>query len=374
MRHLVRSVWTEPAPPDPPRPRGRDRALVAALLLLTALEVALRPDVPHRMIWLAVAALILPTLLWRRTRPLPAVVFAFALSAAVTVLLGGEQSGLTTLSALLLLPYALFRWGSGRDIVLGAAIVLTGAAIGTVGSGLPAADAAGGFTVLFAAAALGLANRYRAGAKARELDQVKLLERERLARDLHDTVAHHVSAIAVRAQAGLATAPARPEAATDALRVIEAEAARTLTEMRAIVRALRAGRAEPEPNPGIGELSRLARPAGDGPAIEVRITGPVAELPPALGAAVYRLAQESVTNALRHARAATRVQVRVRADDSAVRLSVQDDGEHRPAAPPGLGRLGMSERAALFGGSCESGPAPGRGWAVTAVLPREVAP
>ncbi|BCJ73657.1 hypothetical protein CS0771_32010 [Catellatospora sp. IY07-71] len=86
---------------------------------------------------------------------------------------------------------------------------------------------------------LGLARRYRIHARTREHDQVRLVERAQLARDLHDTVAHHVSAIAIRAQAGLAAAPARPEAATDALRLIEAEASRVLAEMRAMVRVLR---------------------------------------------------------------------------------------------------------------------------------------
>ncbi|MEV4082696.1 ATP-binding protein, partial [Nonomuraea fuscirosea] len=84
-------------------------------------------------------------------------------------------------------------------------------------------------------------------------------------------------------------------------------------------------------------------------------------------------AQESVTNARRHARHATRIEVRVAADDSSVRLRVSDDGDStatRPAPSPGYGLLGMIERADLLGGTCEAGPNPGRGWTVTAVLPR----
>jgi signal transduction histidine kinase len=107
----------------------------------------------------------------------------------------------------------------------------------------------GGFAVLLASVALGEAFRYRAGARVRGLDQMRLLEREGLARDLHDTVAHHVSAIAIRAQAGLATAASHPDAATDALQVIEAEASRTLAEMRSMVRVLR------------GTIRRSCRPA-----------------------------------------------------------------------------------------------------------------
>jgi signal transduction histidine kinase len=77
-----------------------------------------------------------------------------------------------------------------------------------------------------------------------------------------------------------------------------------------------------------------------------------------------------VTNARRHARHASRVDVRVRADGTGLRLDVRDDGESAPSAAPGYGLTGMAERAALLGGSCSAGPAPGGGWVVTAVLPR----
>jgi signal transduction histidine kinase len=219
---------------------------------------------------------------------------------------------------------------------------------------------------------LGLALRWRAGERARELDRVRLLEREELARDLHDTVAHHVSAIAIQAQAGIAVAPTAPDAATDALRVIEGEASRTLDEMRAIVRALRregamADDAELAPVAGIAELRALAN--GSGPAVDVRVDGDDA-LPPAVAATLFRIAQEAVTNARRHARGATRVDVRVRMDTAGVRLDVRDDGDAAPSASSGYGLTGMAERAALLGGTCSAGPAPGGGWVVTALLPR----
>ena len=92
-----------------------------------------------------------------------------------------------------------------------------------------------------------------------------------------------------------------------------------------------------------------------------------------MGTAIYRLAQEAVTNARRHARHATRIEVRVAADDTSVRLRVSDDGDTgpmRPNAAPGYGLIGMIERVDLLGGPCEAGPNPDRGWTVTAVLPR----
>ncbi|MGK8503208.1 sensor histidine kinase [Nocardia asiatica] len=376
MRQLLRSVWYEPHAPNPPRRSWRDWALVGVFIGLVLLEGSLRQGLSHRIVWVVVAVAIMPTLLWRRSRPLLMVGVAFAGSATTTVLLGGDQSDIAAMGAMLLLPYALFRWGSGRDIVTGSVLVFATAGIAMLAGGPPVADVAGGLFVLSSAVALGLAFRYRARAKARELDQVKLIERERLARDLHDTVAHHVSAMAIRAQAGLATAQSTPGAAVDALRLIESEAALALAEMRAIVRVLRGDQPYAEgdrtPNPGIADLDRLAEHTGAGRPVDVEISGDVTDLPATLGTAIYRLAQESVTNAVRHARHATRIEVRVTADATAVRLVVRDDGTPtRSVGSPGYGLAGMIERADLLGGTCSAGPNPGRGWTVTAVLPRE---
>jgi signal transduction histidine kinase len=347
---------------------------VGALILAALLEGALRPDLPSPVVSTILAVGLAPMLLWRRNRPLLAVAIAFAAAGLAPLLTQGHPADIYTMVYMLLLPYSLSRWGSGREAVLGAAILLgkvcLWSALGFVGLG----DAIGEFAVLFAAFALGAAMRYRAGARARELDQVKLLERERLARDLHDTVAHHVSAMAVRAQAGIATAATHPDAAVEALRVIEAEASRALAEMRGMVRFLRRGEsADLVPSPRIADLERLAGRYQAGLPVDVEIVGEVDDVPAPVGAAIYRLAQESVTNARRHAHRATRIQVRVAADDASVRLRVTDDGDafhSRPAASPGYGLLGMIERAGLLGGTCEAGPNPDGGWSVTAVLPR----
>jgi signal transduction histidine kinase len=255
------------------------------------------------------------------------------------------------------------------------AIVLVMATLSVFTDDAPLGDVIGAYTVVSLAGALGFTFRYRGRARMRELDQVKLLERERLARDLHDTVAHHVSAMAIRAQAGLATAATDPTAAADALRLIEAEAARTLAEMRTMVRALRRDEAaELAPNPRVTDLRQLAGTVeGGGPPVAVDLVGDIDDLQPAVDAAIFRLAQESVTNARRHARHATRIQVCVAADETSVRLKVSDDGDinaSRPAPAPGYGLIGMIERADLLGGTCEAGPNPDRGWTVSAVLPR----
>ncbi|WP_433177143.1 sensor histidine kinase [Actinoallomurus sp. CA-150999] len=374
MFALLRSVWQEPRPPDPPTRVWRDWALVGVLVPAAVLEGVFRPDVPWRMLSLILTVGLVPTLLWRRTRPLLMVAIAFGACGLAALLTTGAPPGLNTQVYMVLFPYALFRWGSGREAVAGSVIITAKVVVSLISGDMSPGSTVAAFAILFAAMALGGAFRYRAGARMRALDQVKLLERERLARDLHDTVAHHVSAIAIRAQAGLATSPSDPDAATDALRLIEKEASRTLSEMRTIVRALRRDQpAELAPSPHVTDLQGLASRTHNGPSVQVEINGDLGDLPPSVAAAIYRLAQESVTNARRHARHATRIDVHVAADDVSVRLWVNDDGDTsliRPAASPGYGLIGMSERAGLLGGTCEAGPDPERGWTVTAVLPR----
>jgi len=374
VRAILRSAWNDPRPPGAPVRVWRDWVLVAVLTSGAVLEGALRPGLPFRALSVAVTVGLIATLLWRRTRPLLMVLIVFVGVAVLLDLTVGAVPQMYSGACVLMLPYALFRWGSGSEAVVGAGIMF-GKVGGTALPGVTRpASVALGFAFLFSAMALGAVVRFRAIVRMNELDQVKLLERERLARDLHDTVAHHVSAIAIRAQAGLATAQSQPDAAVEALRVIEAEASRTLAEMRGMVRILR--RDEPAalaPNGSIADLEHLARSDGASPSVDVAISGNVADVPPSVGAAVYRLAQESVTNARRHARNATRIAVRVAADESAVCLRVSDDGDTgllRLAGSPGYGLVGMIERARLLGGSCDAGPDPGGGWTVTAVLPR----
>jgi signal transduction histidine kinase len=374
-------VWDEPRPPGPPPvPAWRDRALVAVLVVASVVEGIVRADdLPAPVLAVVVAVALAPVLLWRRSRPLLAVAIAFTTCAVASLLIQADL-GLSTLAYLLILPFSLARWGAAREVAAGFAIMMAKLGLSLILGYISLADATLGFVVIFAATALGAAVRYRAGVRTRELAQVKLLERERLARDLHDTVAHHVSAIAIRAQAGLATAVADPDAAAEALRVIEAEASRALTEMRTMVRALRRDdEREPDvaPLPGVRDVEGLAGPdRHGGPVVDVHIHGDLDDLPPSVGSAIYRLAQESVTNARRHARHATRIAVSVAADERSVRLRVSDDGESgpmRPLAASGYGLVGMMERADLLGGTCEAGPNGDRGWTVTAVLPRVAA-
>jgi signal transduction histidine kinase len=373
VQALLRSVWDEPASPDPPPRTWRDWALAGGVAAAVLIEGVVQAGETGTVDWMILGLALTPTLLWRRSHPRAAVAVAFLTMGVATWVL--SPMGLNTIAFLLILPYSLVRWGSGRQIVTGTAALAVG-----VGLCIAADDSSvlsallSSLVILGGVGALGVAFRYRATARVRELDQVKLLERERLARDLHDTVAHHVSAMAIRAQAGLATAGADPGAPVDALRVIEAEASRTLNEMRAMVRVLRRDEpAERAPSPRVADLATLVGADRAGPAVHVQLSGDLDDLPEPVGAAIYRLAQESVTNARRHAREATQIQVRVAADDSVVHLQVSDDGDTSSVPSgngSGYGLIGMAERAHLLGGTCAAGPNLDRGWTVTATLPR----
>ena len=378
MINPLRSVLDEPRAPSPPARVWRDWLLVGIVVVGAVLEVALREDLPLPWLSLLVTAGLAPTLLWRRTHPFTVVAVAFGVSALVDVgLIIADEPALDmyTLIYFLVLPYALFRWASGREVLAGLAIILVAATTGFFVNSSGIGDLVGGAAVLMTSMALGVTARSQHEHRQRRLEQVKAEERVGLARELHDTVAHHVSAIAIQAQAGRALAASRPGASVEALEVIEAEASRALAEMRAMVRVLRNQEpADYAPQPGVADLERLAGAPTTGPRVEVKLSGDLASLEAAVDAAVFRIAQEAVTNALRHARNATLVEVRVDGGPSSVRLSVRDDGDpgQGRATESGFGIVGMVERASLLGGACSAGPDPDRGWLVEATLPREV--
>jgi signal transduction histidine kinase len=377
ITNALRSLWAEPRAADAPARGWRDWVLVGVLMVTALLEGVLRDDVAWRPFATIVAVGLVPVLLWRRTHPLACVVVAWgtAMVLGLASLAGGAPSvGLDTMIYVLVLVYALVRWGSGREIVIGLVVVGVAAVIGMVADATGPADVIGGFGIVVAAAAGGAAFRYRAESWRRALDQVRSQERVGLARELHDMVAHHVSAIAVQAQAGRAMAGQRPEAGLEALAAIEGEASRTLAEMRAMVRVLRDGApAEYTPQPGVADLVSLAR-RDPVPVIEVELAGDLDGLTLQVDTTVYRLAQEALTNALRHARNPSRVEIRVAECAGGLRLRVTDDGQIDPvrSADHGFGLLGMTERVQLLGGTLRAGPAPEGGWAVDAELPTEV--
>ncbi|AOT58019.1 Sensor histidine kinase DesK [Streptomyces rubrolavendulae] len=375
----LRSLWAEPRPTNAPDRRPREWALIAALICWSLLEVVLRQDLAPRPLLLLAVLAVLGPLLWRRTHPLVAVAVSFGTLTIVDIvrILTGSQGALpNSISATLILAYALFRWGSGREAASGLGAILLWLALTNVADTTSLADSVAAYGFFLFAAVLGAAIRYHTKILIRDIDQAKAREREQLARELHDTVAHHVSGIAIQAQAGRAIAASQPERALETLAIIEDAATRTLTELRAIVGVLRATQdTEFAPQPGVAEVEQLATDGQTRPRVEVTLSGEFDDLSPAVEAAIYRLAQESITNARRHARHATQVTVAVTGDADQVRLTIDDDGSAAGGrAPGGYGLVGMRERASLLGGTFHAGPAAERGWRVEAVLPRTGTP
>jgi len=373
-----RSIWQEPRPADAP-PIGRlDWLLVGVFAAAALVEGIARPGLAWRPLVTVLALALMPALLWRRQRPLAAALVGWSVAGLLLVLQLSAHAGdlgLYSMMAVLILLYSLVRWGAGREMVLGTGFVTVVVALGMYVSSAPWADVFGGSVLLLLVVALAAVFRYRADLWHRQRREIRNQERVALARELHDTVAHHVSAIAVQAQAGGVVAGIQPEKAAEVLAAIESEASRTLAEMRSMVRVLREEEEEAvayAPQLGVADLPALAR-ADATPTVEVTLDGSLARLAGPVDAAVYRLAQESLTNAVRHARCATRVGIDVRREGDAVRLRVSDDGqtEPGPAPEPGFGLLGMTERAQLLGGSLSAGPGPEGGWVVEAVLPVE---
>jgi signal transduction histidine kinase len=204
-------------------------------------------------------------------------------------------------------------------------------------------------------------------------DQATMGERARIARDLHDVVAHHVSAIAVQAESARLTTDGLPEEGRAHFEAIGQTARDALTEMRRLLGVLRHdANAEPahDPQPslaGLDELLETARAAGS--PVVLTLEGDVETLPPGVDLCAYRIIQEALTNARRHAPGAA-VEVRLECAHDAVRFLVRDRGPGADSSDPdGHGLLGMRERAIMVGGTLSAGRAVGGGFMVEAELP-----
>ena len=209
--------------------------------------------------------------------------------------------------------------------------------------------------------------------------QAAMEERARIARELHDVVAHHVSMVAVQAETARLTTPGMPPQGQERLAAIGDTARDALTEMRRLLGVLRSdapGDAERAPQPGLDRLAALLDDARNaGTSVRLVVHGRVAALPPGIDLTAYRIVQEALTNARRHAPGAA-VEVEVAFGDDVLQVRVRDDGVGGDdvsgvggSIVKGHGLLGMRERAAMVGGTLRAGAAPGGGFAVEADLP-----
>lgn len=370
-------MWAEPAVTNPAAGvRWRDRIFAAVALVVVVVEAFSRVDPGWRLAVIGLGLALAVAVLLRRVHCLTAVALAFGAFLAAdlsAVVLGAAPLVLYSGGFVVVLVYSLYRWGAGRDVGLGTAIVALEFAVTTITDFTGAEDAVGGAAVLLLAATSGTAIRYRIIVRDQLVEQVKLQEREHLARELHDMVAHHVSAIAVQAQAGLVLARSSDNAVIEALETINNEAVRTLEEMRTMVGILRNRSHQPPSSPlcQMVDIERLATVGNDSPRVDVELRGDLTNLPIGVETAFFRVAQEAVTNAKRHARLATRVEVIIIGNATDLQLIVSDDGEVTSASKsPGFGLIGMTERVVMLDGRLETGPRPDRGWRVRVVIPR----
>ncbi|MFI6601186.1 sensor histidine kinase [Nonomuraea sp. NPDC050536] len=317
----------------------------------------------------------------RRLWPVP--VFALVLAVAVvgTVLGVVEAAYLSPAYALYLVALVERRGGRVPTVAAALATVLAAMLLVLAGSPTGWTRSVGylitGVAALGAAWTVGRAVRERRGYAAREAERLAeravTEERLRIARELHDVVAHSVGVIAVKAGVANHVLHTRPEEAYEALRVIETASRGALTEMRQLLGVLRSGDGPGlRPAPGLDGLTALAEQARlAGVDVDLVLDLGGGAVPEGVGLSVYRIVQEALTNVVKHA-APARCRVSVRADGREVRIEATDDGPgHRtlPAAGSGHGLIGMRERVMMYGGAFEAGPLPGRGFRVFARLP-----
>ncbi len=333
---------------------------------------------------LALVAVACLALVWRRQWPVA--VLGISTAAVGIFSLLGYVNG----AALLAPAIAVYTVATQLNVwrAAGMALATMVVLLATTGAANPFGKITGGgfdlipFLILAALlAGIAVANRraYVASIEDRAREDARrqvVEERLRIARELHDVVAHTMATINVQAGSAAHVLATRPEVAAEALQAIKTASKDGLRELRAILNVLRqADEADPtQPAPGLAELDTLvagARRAGLETTLTV--TGTAVPLPAAAGLAAYRIIQESLTNTIRHAGPATAaVSVSYLGDE--VRICVSDTGLGQPAeaaaaSTGGHGLAGMRERAAAVGGSVEAGPAPGGGFRVGARLP-----
>ena len=329
---------------------------------------------------------LLVPLLWRRRAP----VVTFAVIAAVFVAQWSVGVFLRADLALLVALYSLALRGRPRQLFW-ACVAMIGPLVVVVFRVVDTVNAVEALFFLVSAAtaavALGLVVRVRraqlAGLRDRaarleiERDQRSKLaaatERTRVAREMHDIIGHNLSVIITLADAGAYAGETSPGRATEALRLVGDSGRQALGELRRMLGVLREQQGEPElsPQPRIADVEALcARMRAAGPEVVYRSAGDLDALDRGMQLMAYRIVQEALTNALRHAGPATRVTVSLTLSGERLRILVRDTGGPvESPAEEGQGLAGMRERAALYRGTVTAGPAPGGGWIVEAVLP-----
>jgi signal transduction histidine kinase len=375
----------------------REVDVVGAGLLCVAGEIELWYSLDHsatpaqRVVLTVVVALATLSLAWRRQAPVAVLAAVFG-SVALGVAFATSDQGQGPLSLFLGVLLAVFSFGAyagqRRQIVTGVAVVSTLFAVDVVHSRLEDAEMdIGGWVAVALFWWLGrlfggrLLRVVQLEQRAEQLEQDREVnaraavadERARIARELHDVVAHSVSVMVIQAGAALHTLNADDVDTAEALGSIETTGRQALVELRHMLGILRGADDEHAltPMPGIAQVNVLSEQMREaGLPVEVRVEGESTTLPPGIDLAAYRIVQEALTNTLKHAGPAHAC-VTIRYEAHALELEIRDDG--RPGAPTtdrtGHGLVGMRERVALYGGVLDAGRNASGGFGVRAWLP-----
>ena len=362
-------------------------ALVLAVIGLPAAGPAPRSAVS----WLAWPMLFVPVVLRRRY---PVAAFAVAVTGgALQVLFDVRPSGSDL--AILVLIYTLAAYRPRRLSVPGLGVCLIGSITAVARFSPPRAVLhwiLGGLVIFCGTAliawVLGDSMRYRRGYylaledRARQLEAERdaqaqiatAAERARIARELHDVIAHHVSVMVVQADGARYMLRADPGRAETAVAAISRTGRQALAEMRRLLGVLRAGDeiAQLAPVPGLGQLRELLDEARNaGLSVDFALRGSPRRLPEGAELAAYRVVQESLTNTRKHGGLAAAARVSLDYQPDGLLVEVTDDGLGAAAVPDGAGHglTGMHERLSMYGGTVEAGPLAGGGYRVSAWLP-----
>lgn len=373
-------------------PRGQrwlDTGIAGLLVALTLLSAAAGVSPVVVVLCLAQCA----PLWWRRRHPVAVFAVVAGASALQAVLLDAPVLGQV---AFPVATYSVARYATAAWGLVAIATGLVGAAVASYDWLRPyGVDGVGAHLSYFAtiaaivatAWALGSLNRVREAYVAslverglrleREAAQQALLaaqeERARIAREMHDVVAHGLSVIVVQADGARYAATKEPQRATEALATIAETGREALTEMRQLLGLLRSEDGPAlAPQPGLADVDALVEEARTtGMPVELRRDPQLPRVPDSVGLTAYRIVQESLTNVRKHAGPAASAEVVLGWDGGSLQVEVADDGRGAATRPDGrgLGLAGIRERVAVHGGTVDAGPRPGGGFAVSARIP-----
>jgi signal transduction histidine kinase len=378
-RQLAGELFVRPTRPR--RPPLLDVLLAAAFVALTVAEAVAVDDPGQTARLLMFSAPALAILAFRRQYPL----LVATVVANVNFVVNTENE-FSTLLSLVLVAFTAGHETRPPRHYLGLALVVVPFLGNLARAGVVPSDIAAAVVFLVGPWAVGVQSRMRteradaAESRAAQLEReqelqaalVAAAERTRIARELHDIVSHSISVVTIQVQAVRRRLGPENAAEAEDLAQVEATARQALNEMRRLFGVLRSDseQAALEPQPGLAQLDDLVdRARAGGLDVRLVVEGEPRPLPPGIDLAAYRIAQEGLTNALRHS-GATQVTVVVRHEPEGVHVEVQDNGRGlRRTRSPGHGLVGVRERVALYDGTVEVSNGPAGGVRLSATLP-----